>query len=87
MANMSSSSSSFSFLIVLSVLLVVANNFPTSHGRPQNVQVSDIFFNDLGNQIPQMISGIPVDIALISDAGYTAPLLLQRIEKLWDCAD
>ncbi|KAI3890307.1 hypothetical protein MKW92_004160, partial [Papaver armeniacum] len=78
MANISSSSSSFSLLIVLSVLLVAANNAPTSHGRPQNVQIS-VSMNVVANQIPAMISGYPVHLALIISPGSTDPLLFQKV--------
>ncbi|KAI3894756.1 hypothetical protein MKX03_033548, partial [Papaver bracteatum] len=75
---MANISSSFSFQIVLSVLLVVSNNVPTSHGRLQNVQIVDISMNVLANQIPAMISGYPVHLVLIISPGSTDPLLFQK---------
>ncbi|MCL7044538.1 hypothetical protein MKW94_014027, partial [Papaver nudicaule] len=73
----SSSSSSFSFLIVLSVLLVVANNLPTSHGI--TIQLSQISVNQLVSQIPSAVSGVPVDLTLITGTVNRVPLLVQSV--------
>ncbi|MCL7046659.1 hypothetical protein MKW94_018914 [Papaver nudicaule] len=73
----SSSSSSFSFLVVLSVFLVVANNLPTSHGI--TIQLSQISVNQLVSQIPSAVSGNIVDLTLITGTVNRVPLLVQSV--------
>ncbi|KAI3914267.1 hypothetical protein MKW98_001406 [Papaver atlanticum] len=73
----SSSSSSFSFLIVLSVL-VVSNNVPMSHG--QNLPVGLIPVNSLGSVLPNLVSGKIVDLTLIVNTLNGAAVLVQNIE-------
>ncbi|KAI3855725.1 hypothetical protein MKX03_015601 [Papaver bracteatum] len=72
------SSSSFSFLIFLSVLLVAANNVPVSYG--QNLPIGMIPVNSLGSVLPNLVSGKIVDLTLIVNTLNGAAVLVQNIE-------
>ncbi|KAI3863349.1 hypothetical protein MKX03_023289 [Papaver bracteatum] len=74
MANISSySSSAFSFLIVLSVLLVAANNVPVSHGQT----VGSLPVDQISGVVPKEVLGVPVTLTMITSTAGAAPLIFQ----------
>ncbi|KAI3855726.1 hypothetical protein MKX03_015602, partial [Papaver bracteatum] len=84
MANISSSS--FSFLVILSVLLVLANNVLVSHGRLLNAPIGDISLIELANQIPDRVQDIPVKSILIFNIVDWTSLLVERVANDFDAA-